>query len=573
MLCIIFSRVPVFLVAALCLFILIETATAFAETVVGDGGVVASRSRIASDIGAEIMQQGGNAIDAAVATGFALAVTYPSAGNLGGGGFMVIRLADGTVVTNDHREKAPNLARTDMYLDDDGDIVEGLSTRSHLAVGVPGSVACLIDVLERYGTLSIAEVIEPAIGLARDGFILSRDLAGQFNSRIKDFARYPASKEVFTNGDNPYKQGELFVQSDLSKTLSRIKKSGKAGFYHGKTARLLVAEMESGGGLISHEDLSEYRSVWREPVVGSYRGFEIVSMPPPSSGGILLVQMLNMLETQDIASMGFGGSRTIHAMIEAQRRAYADRSEYLGDSDFYPVPIARLTDKKYALERFKDFEFEHAGSSERIGPGLVSRESLETTHVSVMDDLGNAVSYTTTLNLSYGSKITVAGAGFLLNNEMDDFSAKENEPNFYGLIGRKANAIEPKKRMLSSMTPTIVLKDSKPLLVTGSPGGSTIITTTLQVIMNVIDHGMSLPEAVASPRFHHQWRPDRVIHERFTFSPDTKDKLVEIGHTNLTAIPSYYGRGIGDANSAMKTPNGYVGVSDPRNAGGASAVP
>ncbi len=562
-----------FLFTALYLLVSIETGSAIAETVVSDKGVVASRSRIASDIGAEIMRQGGNAIDAAVATGFALSVTYPSAGNLGGGGFMVIRLADGSVVTNDHREKAPNLARTDMYLDADGEIVKGLSTRSHLAVGVPGSVAGLVDVLERYGTMSIAEVIEPAIVLARDGFILNRDLAGQFTSRVKDFAQYPASKRVFTNEGEPYKRGDLFIQSDLSKTLSRVKKSGKAGFYAGKTARLLVEEMGSGGGLISLSDLSEYRSVWREPVIGNYRGFEIISMPPPSSGGILLVQMLNMLETLDIGGMGFGGSRTIHAMIEAQRRAYADRSEYLGDSDFYPVPIARLTDKKYAVERFKDFDVEQAGSSDLIGPGLATRESLETTHVSVMDALGNAVSYTTTLNLSYGSKIVVTGAGFLLNNEMDDFSAKENEPNFYGLIGRKANAIEPKKRMLSSMTPTIVLKGGEPLLVTGSPGGSTIITTTLQVIMNVIDHGMSLPEAVASPRFHHQWRPDRVIHERFTFSPDTKEKLVEIGHKNLNAIPSYYGRGIGDANSAMNTPRGYVAVSDPRNVGGASAVP
>ena len=568
-----FSRVTVFAIIILCSPIWNETGSAIAETVVSDKGVVASRSGIASDIGADIMRQGGNAIDAAVATGFALSVTYPSAGNLGGGGFMVIRLADGSVVTNDHREKAPILARTDMYLDADGEIVKGLSTRSHLAVGVPGSVAGLIDVLERYGTMSIAEVIEPAIVLARDGFILNRDLAGQFNSRVKDFARYPASTRVFTNEGEPYKPGDLFVQSDLSKTLLRIKKSGKAGFYQGKTARLLVEEMSSGGGLISHEDLSEYRSVWREPVVGNYRGFKVVSMPPPSSGGILLVQMLNMLETLDVGGMGFGGSRTIHAMIEAQRRAYADRSEYLGDSDFYPVPITRLTDKKYALERFNDFDFERAGSSEVIGPGLAERESLETTHVSVMDNLGNAVSYTTTLNLSYGSKIIVTGAGFLLNNEMDDFSAKENEPNFYGLIGRKANAIEPQKRMLSSMTPTIVLQDNEPLLVTGSPGGSTIITTTLQVIMNVIDHEMSLPEAVASPRFHHQWQPDRVIHERFTFSPDTKERLLEIGHKNLNAIPSYYGRGIGDANSVMKTPEGYVGVSDPRNAGGASAVP
>ncbi len=562
----------VFSLLMFCSLWLFGTSSSVAETVVGDKGVVASRSAMASKVGADVMTRGGNAIDAAVATGFALAVTYPSAGNLGGGGFMVIRLSDGSLVTNDHREKAPNLATTDMYLDADGEIIKGLSTRSHLAVGVPGSVAGLIDVLETHGTMSIAEVIQPAIRLARDGFILNRDLSDQFSSRAKDFSRYPASEKVFTDDGRPYKRGDLFVQGDLAKTLSRIKKSGKQGFYSGKTASLLIKEMKAGGGLITASDLAEYRSVWRKPITGSYRGFEIVSMPPPSSGGILLVQMLNMLETLDIAGMGFGGSGTIHAMIEAQRRAYADRSEYLGDSDFYPVPIARLIDKEYAVERFLDFEFGKAGSSEKIGPGIAPRESLETTHVSVIDDLGNAVSYTTTLNLSYGSKIVVAGAGFLLNNEMDDFSAKENEPNFYGLIGRKANAIKPGKRMLSSMTPTIILKDNQPLLVTGSPGGSTIITTTLQVIMNVIDHGMSLSEAVAGARFHHQWRPDRVIHERFAFSPDTRDKLLEAGHANLSAIPSYYGRGIGDANSAMKTDAGYVGVSDPRNDGGASAA-
>ena len=324
--------------------------------------------------------------------------------------------------------------------------------------------------------------------------------------------------------------------------------------------------------MINKEDLQTYESVWRDPIRGSYRGYEIVSMPPPSSGGVLLVQMLNMLEPYDLGTMGFGVSETVHLMIEAQRRAYADRSEYLGDPDFYPVPVEKLINKDYAEERFRDFKPDKAGSSERTGPGLFSKESLETAHLSVIDDLGNAVAYTTTLNLSYGSKIVVDGAGFLLNNEMDDFSAKENEPNFYGLLGRKANSIEPGKRMLSSMTPTIVLKDGEPLLVTGSPGGSTIITTTLQVILNVIDHGMNLDEAVASPRFHHQWRPDRVIHEESAFSEETTEKLLEIGHRNLNTIPSYYGRGIGDANSVMKLPDGFIGVSDPRNAGGAKGV-
>ena len=544
----------------------------WAETVFSENGVIASRSSLASAVGAEIMEQGGNAIDAAVASGFALAVTYPSAGNLGGGGFMVIRLANGQVVTNDHREKAPILATKDMYLDANAEVISGLSTRSHLAAGVPGTVAGLIDVLEEFGTMPLADVIQPAIDLASEGFLMPEDLARQFESRIKDFSPYKASMGVFTKEGAPYQAGDLFIQSDLSRTLSRIKQLGKKGFYDGETAEQIVQEMERGGGLISKEDLQTYESVWRDPIRGSYRGYEIVSMPPPSSGGVLLVQMLNMLEPYDLGTMGFGVSETVHLMIEAQRRAYADRSEYLGDPDFYPVPVEKLINKDYAEERFRDFKPDKAGSSERTGPGLLSKESLETAHLSVIDDLGNAVAYTTTLNLSYGSKIVVDGAGFLLNNEMDDFSAKENEPNFYGLIGRKANSIEPSKRMLSSMTPTIVLKDGEPLLVTGSPGGSTIITTTLQVILNVIDHGMNLDEAVASPRFHHQWRPDRVIHEESAFSEETTEKLLKIGHRNLNTIPSYYGRGIGDANSVMKLPDGFIGVSDPRNAGGAKGV-
>jgi len=544
----------------------------WAETVVSENGVIASRSSLASAVGAEIMEQGGNAIDAAVASGFALAVTYPSAGNLGGGGFMVIRLADGRVVANDHREKAPILATKDMYLDANAEVIKGLSTRSHLAAGVPGTVAGLIDVLEKFGTMSLSEVIQPAIDLASEGFLVPEDLVRQFESRIKDFTPYNASMAVFTKEGAPYQAGELFIQTDLSRTLSRIKQLGKSGFYEGETAKLIVQEMEHGGGLISEKDLLAYESVWREPIRGTYRGYEIVSMPPPSSGGILLVQMLNMLEPFDLGGMGFGVSETVHVMIEAQRRAYADRSEYLGDSDFYPVPIEKLIDKDYAEERFKDFKAGEAGSSEKTGPGLFSNESLETAHLSVMDDLGNAVAYTTTLNLSYGSKIVVDGAGFLLNNEMDDFSAKENEPNFFGLVGRKANSIEPGKRMLSSMTPTIVLKDGEPLLVTGSPGGSTIITTTLQVILNVIDHGMDLEKAVASPRFHHQWLPDRVIHEESAFSVETKEELVQMGHRNLNTIPTYYGRGIGDANSVMMLTNGFIGVSDPRNAGGAKGV-
>ena len=530
-------------------------------------GMVASRSSWASQVGADILSEGGNAIDAAVAVGFALAVTYPSAGNIGGGGFMVINLADGRVVTNDHREKAPAAAHRDMYLDANGEVIKGLSTASHLAVGVPGTVAGLIDVLARHGTMSLAEVIEPAIRLAEEGIELDRDLAGQFARRLKDFAPYASSMAVFSKDGEAYAVGEVFKQPDLAATLKRIKKHGRDGFYKGETADLIVAEMTANDGLITHDDLAAYESVWREPIRGTYRGHEIVSMPPPSSGGVLLVQMLNMLENVDIPAGGYGAARTIHAMIEAERRAYADRAEYLGDPDFFPVPVETLTSKDYAKQRFSDFDPAEASLSSEIGAGAILIESPDTTHASIMDAAGNAVAYTTTLNLSYGAKIVAAGTGVVLNNEMDDFSAKENAPNFYGLLGRRANAIEPGKRMLSSMTPTIVRKDGKPLLVTGSPGGSTIITTTLQVVVNVIDHEMSLASAVGVPRFHHQWQPPRILHEPLAFSPDTLAVLNRIGHTEFMAIPAFLGRGIGDANSVMRTEEGIVGVADPRNAG------
>ena len=536
----------------------------------GTQGMVASRSPLASLVGAQILQAGGNAIDAAVATGFALAVTYPSAGNIGGGGFMVIRLADGTTITNDHRERAPGGASRDMYLDADGNVVPDLSTKTHLAVGVPGTVAGLLDVLERYGTMSRREVIQPAINLARRGFTLDYDLARQFNRRQPDFAPHPGSVEVFGNDGKPFVPGMLFRQPDLAKTLDRVRRKGKDGFYAGRTADLLVAEMQRGNGLITHADLKDYASVWREPLRGTYRDHEIISMPPPSSGGVLIVQMLNMMEPYDVGGMGYGSADTMHLMIEAMRRAYADRAEHLGDPDFYPVPLSQLLSKDYAATRFADFSMQHASKSADIGPGQWPEESPDTTHASVIDAQGNAVAYTTTLNLSYGSKIVAAGTGMLLNNEMDDFSAKADVPNFFGLIGRKANEIAPGKRMLSSMTPTIVVKDDKPLLVTGSPGGSTIITTTLQVIMNVIDHGMDLSDAVGKPRFHHQWRPERIIIERHGFSPDTLNLLRKRGHEDFVVMP--FGRGIGDANSVMLVDDQQQGMADPRNAGGAVGV-
>jgi gamma-glutamyltranspeptidase/glutathione hydrolase len=539
------------------------------EPVRGANGAVASRSLIASEVGVDIMRAGGNAVDAAVATGFALAVTWPSAGNLGGGGFMVIRLADGTVITNDHREKAPLAATEDMYQDADGNVVDGLSTHSHLAVGVPGSVAGMLDVLERYGTLDRRTVIEPAIRLARNGFPLTFDHAEDFRDALGRMRPYPASMAKFTKaGGVPYEPGDLFRQPELAKTLERIAEHGRAGFYEGETADLLVAEMERGNGIITHEDLAAYESVWREPIRGTYRGHEIVSMPPPSSGGLLLVQMLNMLEPFDVGGMGYGSAAATHLMIEAERRAYADRATHLGDSDFYPVPFDMLVDPEYAAHRMADFDPQQAPPSSEVGAGSWPAESPDTTHLSTMDAAGNMVAYTTTLNLSYGTKIVVPGAGFLLNNEMDDFSAKPGVPNAYGLIGREANAIEPGKRMLSSMTPTLVLKDGEPWLATGSPGGSTIITTTFQVIVNSIDHGMGVHDAVGRPRFHHQWKPERVIHEPLGLSPDTLAILEGMGHE---MVPTPWGGGIGDANTVKRVGDEIRGMSDPRNAGGAVA--
>lgn len=545
-------------------YLFLAFTTAHAETLQGTGGMVASRSELASQVGADILAAGGNAVDAAVATAFALAVTYPSAGNLGGGGFMVLALADGTVVTQDSREVAPMAAHRDMFLDAQGNVDRQLALDSLQSAGVPGSVAGLLDALERYGTMSRQQVLAPAIKLAREGFVLNEDLAEQFADNLEGFREHPASLAVFSKNGEPYKAGDLWQQPDLADTLQRISDEGRDGFYKGKTADLIVAEMERGNGLITHADLEAYEPVWREPIRGTYRGYEIWSMPPPSSGGVLLVAMLNMLEPYDLGKLGYGSAETLHLMIEAQRRAYADRAEYLGDPDFVSVPVNKLIDKDYARQRFADFDPQKATDSNSIGAGVWPEESLETTHFSVVDKDGNAVALTTTLNRSYGNRIVVTGAGFLLNNEMDDFSSKPNTPNSYGLIGRDANAIEPRKRMLSSMTPTIVMKDGKPVLVTGSPGGSTIINTVLQVVLNVLDHGMSVEDAVASPRIHHQWLPDNVRYETGAMSDEVANALRAMGHKGLSGS----GFGIGDANSIGIANGVLTGVSDPRNAGG-----
>ena len=537
------------------------------NTVVVENAAVSSRSMLASEAGVAVMRNGGNAVDAAVTTAFVLAVTYPSAGNIGGGGFAVIRKPDGSVFANDHRERAPGRAKRDMFLDAKGEYVADRALRSHLSSGVPGSVAGLIDIHERFGVLPRQLVLARAIQLAEEGFQLPADIARQFSSRHERFQHIDSTRKVFYKADGSfYQAGELFKQPDLAATLSRISKHGRDGFYKGETADLIVAEMRRGGGLISKADLEAYESVWREPVRGRYRGYDVHSMPPPSSGGVLLVHLLNMLEPYELSELGFHTAPAMHLMIEAERRAYADRAVHLGDPDFYPVPLDRLLSKRYAATRMEDIGAT-ATTSDDVKAGKVRREPFETTHFSVIDTSGMAVAFTVTINGGYGSGIVVDGAGFLLNNEMDDFSAKPGTPNMFGLTGGKANAIEPGKRMLSSMTPTIVTRGDRFILITGSPGGSTIITTTLQVILNVIDHGFDLEEAVNVPRFHHQWQPNNVRFEA-GIKQSVIEELEAMGHVDLQVLPERFR--IGDANSILKYRGSIMATSDRRNDGGAA---
>ena len=495
-------------------------------------GMVVAADPIAANVGLKILKEGGNAVDAAVAVGFALAVTYPGAGNIGGGGFMVMRFADGTVKSLDYRETAPAAAKRDMYLDRNGNFLEQKSTRGHLACGVPGSVAGMMYAQRRYGKLTRAQVLKPAIDLAEKGFHLHYRLAEDLQRMIPEFTAYRSSKKAFSKNGKAYAEGELFRQKDLAATLKRIRDKGRDGFYTGETAKLIVAEMKRGGGLITLKDLEDYASIIRDPIRGTYRGYEIISSGPPSSGGVALVQMLNILEGCNLEEYGWNSSKAVHWMAEAMRRVYADRAEFLGDPDFVKIPIAWLMSKKYAEQRRATIDTTKATPSDQVSHGIQPPpEKDHTTHYSVVDRFGNCVSVTTTLNDAYGSKVVVTGAGFLLNDEMDDFSAKEGVPNEYGLIGSSANAIAPNKRMLSSMTPTIVLKDGKPFMVIGTPGGSTIMTTVLQVIVNVIDFKMTIQEAIDAPRIHHQWLPDHLMYEERALSQDAIDNLRAMGYT------------------------------------------
>lgn len=500
---------------------------------ISDTVMVVAAHPLATQAGIEIMRQGGNAIDAAIATQFALAVVYPRAGNIGGGGFMVIRLKDGTADALDYREKAPLTAHRDMYLDSLGNPIGEMSQAGHLAVGVPGTVAGMVAAHQKHGQIdNFGDLLSPAIRLAKEGFNLSQTEADRLNDYRDQFLKYNKNAAPFVK-NQPWQMADLLVQKDLGHTLELIQKNGQKGFYEGETADKLVAEMQRGNGLITYEDLKKYNAVWRDPVIGEYKNHRIITMSPPSSGGIALMQMLNILEDYPLKEKGFQSPDALHLMVEAMRRAYADRAEYLGDSDFWPVPTDSLLDENYLAARMADFSMEKATASDTLVAGkfTLTTESFETTHTSVVDGDGNAVSVTTTLNLNYGSKVIVEGAGFFLNDEMDDFSAKPGTPNYFGLIGNEANAIQPEKRMLSSMTPTIAEKDGQLFLVLGTPGGSTIITSVLQVFLNIAEFGMPVDEAVNAYRFHHQWLPDEIWYEEGGLDTLLKKTLLDKGHT------------------------------------------
>jgi gamma-glutamyltranspeptidase/glutathione hydrolase len=534
-------------------FFILACSTRKQEKIIGllaDSALVVSAHPLASKVGVAIMKKGGNAIDAAIATHFALAVVFPAAGNIGGGGFMVIRLSDGSTAALDFREKAPAAATTTMYLDNDGNVIPGLSLSGHLASGVPGSVDGMVEAHKKYGSLPWHELVQPAIDLAAKGFPLTEREANSLNTIQEDLTKYNTVKPEFLISKN-WTVGDTIRWPELAHTLERIRDQGRAGFYEGKTADDLVAEMNRGKGLITHHDLKNYASVWREPVTGYYKDYKIISMPPSSSGGICLIQLMKSVEPYPIKEWGFNSAQTVHLMTEAERRVYADRAAYLGDPDFYNVPVKQLLEDQYNDERMSDFDPDQATPSEAIKEGKISGyESEETTHFSVVDPKGNAVAVTTTLNGWFGSRVLVPGSGFFLNNEMDDFSAKPGVPNMFGVIGAEANKIEPNKRMLSAMTPTIVEKEGRLLMVLGSPGGSTIITSVFQVILNVVEHEMGMQEAVNAKRVHSQWLPDAIIPEYKALSVQDSLKLVSMGH-KITPRKS-----IGRVDAILVLPNG-----------------
>jgi gamma-glutamyltranspeptidase/glutathione hydrolase len=527
------------------------------KKVTANNGVVVSAHPLASKVGVEVLKMGGNAVDAAIATQLALAVVYPAAGNLGGGGFMVARLQNGQLVAIDYREMAPGKAHRDMYLDQQGNANTDKSQDGHLASGVPGTVAGLFA-SHKHGKLPFEKLIQPAIDLAEKGFTISAREARSLNGLQDELQRFNTVTPAFVKATG-WQEGDTLVQKDLANTLKRIQQKGQAGFYQGKTAELIVEEMKRGGGIISLEDLRNYKAITRPAHVFNYKDYTIVGMPMPSSGGLLLHQMMKMIEQRNIASMGFHSLQAVQLMTEVERRAFADRGKYMGDMDFYKVPVQALTSDKYLQDRMKDYDPSKAGTSTVVQHGMAGNyESEETTHLSVIDKEGNAVAVTTTLNNSYGSRTVVGGAGFFMNDEMDDFSVKPGVPNMYGAIGGEANAIEPGKRMLSSMTPTLVLKNDKPYIVAGTPGGTTIPTSLFQTMVNMLEFNMSTDDAVNKPKFHHQWLPDELYIER-GFPTSVRDSLQKMGYTIKER------GGIGRTEVIKVLPDGrFEGVADNR---------
>lgn len=523
----------------------------------GNQAMVVTAHPLATKAGFDILKQGGNAIDATVAVQFALAVVYPQAGNVGGGGFLVYRDKEGIPATLDYREMAPNAASADMYLDKAGNVIPQKSELGPAAAGVPGTVDGMWTAHQKYGRLPWAQLLEPAIALAEKGFQITAQEAGNLNTERKDLLKYSALPSAFTANPN-WVPGDLLVQKDLAEVLKRIASKGKDGFYTGETADLIVREMNAKGGLITLSDLKNYRSIWRQPLIFKYKKYEIVAMPPPSSGGLILEQLLGIVERYPVRKWGFHSTKATHLMVEAERRAYADRAEHMADPDFWKVPVNQLIDKNYLKKRMSDFNADKATPSTEIGAGQFI-ESEQTTHYSIVDAEGNAASVTTTLNDSYGSHCVVGGAGFILNNEMDDFSVKPGSPNIYGAIGGKANAIAPGKRPLSSMTPTILTLKGDLWMVVGTPGGTTIPTSVFQVIMNVIEFKMSLPDAVQSGRFHHQWKPDQISVEDKALPEKALSELRERGHEIKIRGP------IGRVEAILRLPDGRLqGVADRR---------
>lgn len=522
-------------------------------------GMVVCAYPDAAEAGLQILKKGGNAVDAAVAIQFALAVTLPEAGNIGGGGFMVYRPSKGNPNTLDFREKAPAGASANMYLDSAGNVIPDMSLYTHRASGVPGSVDGMMEAHKKYGKLRWTDLVQPAIDLARKGFKITPRLANDLNRNAESFKRLNPGKNYFLN-NTPWQAGDLLIQEDLAKTLELIRDKGRDGFYKGTVASLLIAEMQRGGGLITQADLDNYHAIWRKPIIGTYKDYHVITMPPPSSGGIALLQLLKSVEKYPLERWGHNADSTVQLITEAERRVYADRSKYLGDPDFYKVPVDSLLNPVYVTNRMQSFNWNAATPSSQIQPGsFAGYESDQTTHYSIVDADGNAVSITTTLNGSFGSKIVVGGAGFLLNNEMDDFSSKPGTPNMYGLIGGKANSIAPGKRMLSSMTPTIIAKNGKLFMIVGTPGGSTIITSVFQTILNVIEFKQNMQDAVAAKRFHHQWLPDEISVEKDALSNYVMGELTFKGYkfANTSSI--------GRVDAILVNQSGYYeGGADPR---------